>query len=123
MRLPIQYALFYPNRLANDMIPRLDTGISHSLTFQPLESDRYPCFGLALDAGGQGGTCPTVLSAADDVAVHSFLDGKIAFTDIPRLVEQVLSEHQRTAGLDADELLEVDRWAMARARELVKRPL
>lgn len=123
MRLPIQYALFHPQRLTNDMIPRLDTNICHSLTFQPLEPQRYPCFTLAMEAGRQGGSCPTVLSAADDVAVHSFLGGKIGFTDIPRLVERVLSEHQKTAGMDADELLEVDRWATARAGELVKRPL
>ena len=121
MRLPIQYALFYPERRPNGMIPRLDTGISHSLTFQPLEPKRYPCFGLAMDAWRQGGSCPAVLSAADDVAVHSFLSRKIGFTDIPKLVDQVLSEHERTSGQDATELLEVDRWATARAEELVKR--
>jgi len=119
MRLPIQYALFYPQRLANDMIPRLDTNIVHSLTFQPLEEERYPCFGLAIEAGRRGGSCPTVLSAADEVAVHAFLNNKISFTGIPRLVERVLSEHQPTPGKDAEELLEIDRWAAARAAELV----
>ncbi|PKB83769.1 MAG: 1-deoxy-D-xylulose-5-phosphate reductoisomerase [SAR202 cluster bacterium Io17-Chloro-G9] len=119
MRLPIQYALFYPQRLPNDMIPRLDTSITHSLTFQPLEEDRYPCFGLAIEAGRQGGSCPTVLSAADEVAVHAFLDHKIGFTGIPRLVERVLSEHQPGPARDPEELLEVDRWATARAIELV----
>ncbi|MCH7712440.1 MAG: 1-deoxy-D-xylulose-5-phosphate reductoisomerase [Chloroflexi bacterium] len=123
MRLPIQYALFYPKRLSNEMIPRLDLGVCHSLTFEPLEPQRYPCFVLGMEAGRQGGSCPTVLSAADDVAVHSFLDGKIAFTGIPKLVEQVLSEHQRMPGLDPEELLEIDRWATARAKELVKRAL
>ena len=121
MRLPIQYALFYPERRPNGMIPRLDTGIPHSLTFQPLEPQRYPCFVLAMDAWRQGGSCPAVLSAADDVAVHSFLSRRIGFTDIPKLVDQVLSEHERTSGQDATELLEVDRWATARAEELVKR--
>ncbi len=123
MRLPIQYALFYPKRRANGMIPRLDTSISHSLTFQPLDPQRYPCFELAMEAGRQGGSCPAVLSAADDVAVHSFLGGKIAFTDIPRLVDRVLSEHKRTPGLDSAELLDADLWATARAEELVKGPL
>ena len=74
-----------------------------------------------MDAWRQGGSCPAVLSAADDVAVHSFLSRKIGFTDIPKLVDQVLSEHERTSGQDATELLEVDRWATARAEELVKR--
>jgi 1-deoxy-D-xylulose-5-phosphate reductoisomerase len=120
MRLPIQYALFYPQRLANPMIPRLDTSLSHSLTFEPLEEERYPCFSLAIEAGRRGGSCPTVLSAADEVAVHAFLDNKIGFTGIPRLVERVLSEHQPTPGKDAEELLEIDRWAAARAAELVR---
>jgi 1-deoxy-D-xylulose 5-phosphate reductoisomerase len=73
MRLPIQYALFYPKRLFNDMIPKLDTGISHSLTFQPMEAERYPCFNLAVAAGQRGGTFPAVLTAADEVAVAAFL--------------------------------------------------
>jgi 1-deoxy-D-xylulose-5-phosphate reductoisomerase len=76
-----------------------------------------------MEAGRQGGSCPAVLSAADDVAVHSFLGGKIAFTDIPRLVDRVLSEHKRTPGLDFAELLDADLWATARAEELVKGPL
>ena len=118
MRLPIQYALFYPDRLPNDMIPRLDTSIPHSLTFEPLEPERYPCFGLALEAGGKGGTFPAVLTGADEVAVHAFLEGKIAFNDIYNVVEQVLSEHQQLPGLDAVELLEADRWAKARAVEI-----
>ena len=120
MRLPIQYSLFYPQRLPNDMIPRLDTGIPHSLTFQPLEEERYPCFSLAVSAGRQGGTYPAVLSAADEVAVHAFLDNKIGFTDIPKLVDRVLSEHESSPGMDAEELMEVDRWATRRAQELVK---
>ena len=120
MRLPIQYSLFYPQRLPNSMIPRLDTAISHSLTFQPLEADRYPCFGLAVEAGRRGGSFPTVLSAADEVAVHAFLDHKIGFTDIPRLVDRVLSEHDGSSGMDAEELLEIDRWATERALEMVR---
>ena len=118
MRLPIQYALFYPKRLFNDMIPKLDISISHSLTFQPMEPERYPCFGLAVSAAKRGGTYPTVLSAADEVAVGAFLDGKIGFTDIQRVVDQVLSDHQMMPGKDAEELLEADRWAVTRAGEI-----
>ena len=120
MRLPIQYALFYPKRLPNDMIPKLDTGISHSLTFQPMDPDRYPCFDLAISAGRRGETFPTALSAADEVAVGAFLEGRIGFTDIYRVVEQVLSEHRPLAGRDAEELLEADRWATARAGEITR---
>jgi 1-deoxy-D-xylulose-5-phosphate reductoisomerase len=118
MRLPIQYALFYPQRLPNAMIPKLDTSISHSLTFDPLEPERYPCFGLALEAAKRGGTFPAVLSAADEIAVNAFLDGKIPFTGIYRLVDQVLSKHDPSEGRDADEVLEADRWASALATEI-----
>jgi 1-deoxy-D-xylulose-5-phosphate reductoisomerase len=118
MRLPIQYALFYPQRLPNAMIPRLDTTISHSLTFDPLEPERYPCFSLAVEAGRKGGTYPAVLSAADEVAVQAFLDGKISYGGIHRLVERILAEHEPLPGEDAGEVLEADAWASARALEL-----
>jgi 1-deoxy-D-xylulose-5-phosphate reductoisomerase len=118
MRLPIQYALFYPKRLFNDMIPKLDTSVSHSLTFQPMEPDRYPCFNLAVGAAQREGTYPAVLSAADEVAVGAFLQGKIGYTDIYRVVDQVISEHQSLPGQNSEEILEADRWAVARAKEL-----
>ena len=119
MRLPIQYALFYPKRLPNAMIPRLDTKKSHTLTFDPLEPARYPCFDLAVSAGKKGGTYPAVLSAADEVAVQAFLDSKIGFTEIPRVIDRVLSEHESLPGDTAEEILEADRWAMGRAAELI----
>ena len=118
MRLPIQYALFYPQRLPNSMIPRLDTSISHSLNFDPLEPKRYPCFSLAIEAARKGGTYPAVLSAADEVAVQAFLDGKINYGGIHRLVEQTLSEHDSLPGEMAEEILQADQWASARAVEL-----
>jgi 1-deoxy-D-xylulose-5-phosphate reductoisomerase len=120
MRLPIQYALFYPNRLPNDLIPRLETSIAHSLDFQPLEEERYPCFNLALGAAQQGGTYPAVLSAADEVAVNAFLEGRIGFTGIYSVVEQVLSEHQPLAGGAVEELFEADKWATRRAMSITK---
>lgn len=121
MRLPIQYALFYPNRFHNDMIPKLDTSISHSLTFQPMEHDRYPCFDLALTAARRGGTYATVLSAVDEVAVGAFLQGQIGFTDIYRIIERVLTEHEPLPGGNAEEVMEANRWARARAGEITKR--
>lgn len=120
MRLPIQYALFYPKRLPNDMIPRLKTDIAHTLDFQPLEEGRYPCFTLALNAGKQGGTYPAVLSAADEAAVSAFLQGRIGFTDIHRVVEQVLSEHQPLSGKDVEELLDADAWATRRTVDITQ---
>lgn len=119
MRLPIQYALFYPDRLPNHMIPRLDLTVLHSLTFQPLEPARYPCFNLALEAAKCGGTFPAVLTAADEVAVNAFLDGKIGFTDIYRMVERVLAEHDSKPGQDVAEVLAADRWATQRAAKII----
>ena len=118
MRLPIQYALFYPERLSNSMIPRLDTSKPQSLTFEPMESGRFPCFELAVAVGKQGGTYPAALSAADEVAVQAFLDSKIGFTDISKVIGQVLTEHESLPGDKAEDFLEADRWATGRATEL-----
>ena len=122
MRLPIQYALFYPKRFANSDIPRLDIGAPWSLDFEPLESERYPCFDLAVSAGKTGGTAPAVLSAADEVAVSAFLQGRIKFTGIYRLVEQVLAEHHTEPEPDLEAIAAADRWASIRASELAGIP-
>ena len=118
MRLPIQYALFYPRRLPNADIPRLDISAPWSLNFEPLSPDRYPCFDMAIAAGQAGGTAPAALSAADEVAVDAFLRGKIGFTDIYRIVEQVLTEHSNNMNPDLDTIQAADQWAGSRAREL-----
>ena len=118
MRLPIQYALFHQTRLQNEQIPRLDTGSSYSLTFQPLEQERYPCFGLAVEAGKKGSTYPAVLSAADEVAVELFLQRRIGFMDIYRTVMGVLEDHDVSGDAGLEEILQADQWARARAREV-----
>ena len=116
MRLPIQYSLFYPTRLENSQIPRMDTGVQHSMTFQPLEPQRYPCFDLATTAGRKGSTYPAVLSAADEVAVELFLQGRIGFMDIYRIINRVLEDHSPSQGSRLEDILEADRWARDRAR-------
>ena len=119
MRLPIQYALFYPQRRANNgLVPRLDTAMAQGLDFYPLEPERYPCFGLALDAARQEQTYPTALSAADEVAVAAFLDGQIAFSDIYRVLAATLEAHQPTPGMSVSELLSADQWATGKAGEV-----
>ncbi len=118
MRLPIQYSLFYPTRLENQQIPRLDTGVPHSLTFQPLEPHRFPCFGLAVEAGKKGGTYPAVLSAADEVAVELFLQGRIGFLDIYRTLDRVLEDHSPGSDSRLEDILEADCWARERAHEV-----
>jgi 1-deoxy-D-xylulose-5-phosphate reductoisomerase len=107
MRLPIQYALGYPERLANDL-PRLNWTELKVLTFEPPDEARFPLLGLAFQAGRTGGTMPAVLNAANEVAVESFLDGKIKFTSIHTVVARVLERHTTMPEPDLEEILMAD---------------
>jgi len=111
MRLPIQYAMCYPERVANAAIPRFNPLDFPELTFRPLDPDRYPCFATATEAGRKGQTYPAVLSAADEEAVHLFLAGRIGFNDIHGVVADVLDKHEPTPGATVDDILEADAWA------------
>ena len=121
MRLPIQYALSYPERLANPQLPRLDWSRINSLTFEQPDFDTFPCLKLAIAAGKKGGTYPAVLCAADEVAVELFLSQRIRFTDIVRLVEQVLEEHQAVAHPTLEEIMAADAWAGEKVLQLATR--
>ena len=110
MRLPIQYALSYPERLANPQLPRLDWALVKNLDFELPDYDRFPCLQLAIEAGKQGGTCPAVLCAADEVAVELFLAGRIRFTDIAGLIERTLEQHQLVAKPSLEEIEAADAW-------------
>ena len=121
MRLPIQYALSYPDRLANPQLRKLDWGEIAGLSFEQPDTDTFPCLKLAIEAGKQGGTCPAVLCAADEVAVELFLSRKIKFTDIARLVEHTLSEHKTIAHPALEEIIEADTWARKKTRQLFDR--
>jgi 1-deoxy-D-xylulose-5-phosphate reductoisomerase len=91
MRVPISYALHYPERMPVD-VPRLDLAAVGSLTFEEPDPDTFACLRLALEAGAAGGTAPTVLNAADEVAVAAFLEGRIPFTGIAAVIERTLEE-------------------------------
>ena len=114
MRLPIQYALTYPERWSSP-VRTMDFAPLAGLTFEPLDKARYPCLGLALEAGRAGGTVPTVLNAADEVAVNTFLAGKSTFLDLFRVVSDTVEHHQPIAEPCLEEVLEADRWARAYA--------
>jgi 1-deoxy-D-xylulose-5-phosphate reductoisomerase len=116
MRLPIQYALFYPERLPNKL-PHLDLSSTSTLTFEPPDRENFPCLRLALEAGEKGGTHPAVLSAADEVAVALFLDERIGFMDIPQLVADALGEHQSTLRPSLEDVLAADFWARERIHQ------
>jgi 1-deoxy-D-xylulose-5-phosphate reductoisomerase len=112
MRLPIQYAMTYPERLASRVEP-LDLVSAGQLTFEPPDIERFPCLRLARDAGRAGGAAPCALNAANEVAVQAFLERRIRFTDIPHVIEGTL---ERCAG-PMQLSLEAVRRADALARE------
>ncbi|MDQ4071541.1 MAG: 1-deoxy-D-xylulose-5-phosphate reductoisomerase, partial [Actinomycetota bacterium] len=89
MRVPISYALHHPDR-ADVPVPTLDLPAVGSLTFEAPDEEAFPCLRLAREAAQAGGTAPCVLNAADEVAVHAFLDGELPFTGIARVIEETL---------------------------------
>ena len=111
MRIPIQHALLYPERMENDALPRFRPAETGALTFEPLDEAKYPCFRLAVEAGRKGMTYPAALSAADEVAVEMFLGGAIGFTDIPAVVEWTLSRHDPAPAPALEDILAADEWA------------
>jgi 1-deoxy-D-xylulose-5-phosphate reductoisomerase len=118
MRLPIQYALTYPERLPNPGLPKINWSLISHLDFEEPDLNSFPCLKLAIEAGRKGGTYPAVLSAADEVAVSLFLSGRIKFTAISSLVEQVLEEHQAIAQPTLEEIMAADGWAREKALKL-----
>ncbi len=118
MRLPIQYALSYPDRLPNPRLPRVNWSEINHLTFEPPDFDAFPCLRLAIEAGKKGGTYPAVLCAADEAAVELFLSQRIKFTDIARLVAQVLEQHQSIAHPTLEEIMAADSWARRKVLDL-----
>ena len=118
MRLPIQYALGYPERLPNPELPRLDWDSLKSLTFEQPDFGKFPCLKLAIEAGKKGGTYPAVLSSADEIAVELFLSGRIRFNDIARLVAGALEQHQPVVQPTIEEILAADTWAREKVAQL-----
>jgi len=108
MRLPIQLALSYPERMPEPPMPLLDLAAVGALHFGRPDLDRFPCLRLAMEAGRIGGTAPAAMAAADEVAVERFLRGEIGFLDIPRVIEQVLEQHQPVPAPSLDEVLAAD---------------
>jgi len=118
MRVPISYALHYPER-ADVAVPRLDLAAVGELSFAPPDLETFACLRLALEAGRAGGTAPCVLNAADEVAVAAFLEGRIGFTAIPAAIERVLAAMPATAPTHFEDLFAVDEEARRRTEEEV----
>jgi 1-deoxy-D-xylulose-5-phosphate reductoisomerase len=119
MRIPISYALSYPKRLRLDL-PPLDLNGMDGLTFFPPDVERFPCLRLAYRSMEMGETMPAVLNAANEVAVNSFLEGTIKFTDIPEVVEEIMENHQVKPLTTLDDALRADQWAREKTKELIE---
>lgn len=119
MRLPIQYAFSYPERWGA-ILPSLDLFTCGRLEFGVPDHDRFPCLRLAYRALEGPVSLPVVLNAANEVAVTSFLEGQLAFTAIPRLIERAMDAHTPTAVDTLAQVRDVDRWARTLSQELVR---
>jgi 1-deoxy-D-xylulose-5-phosphate reductoisomerase len=120
MRIPIAYALNYPERLPNTL-PPLDLARIGMLTFEPPDLERFPCLRLGFEAIKISGTLPAVLNAANETTVEAFLNERIPFTDIPTVIEETLQRHEVRPLTDSDieVILDADRWAREIAAAII----
>jgi len=118
MRLPIAYALAYPERVGTPF-GRIDWADLGRLDFEPPDHDAFPCLGLAYEAGRIGETAPAWLNAANEVAVGAFLEGRIAWIAIPDVLTEALSRHDGGQAGSVDDVIEADRSARAVARTVI----
>jgi len=114
MRLPIQYALTWPDRMPG-ISPRLDLTQASTLGFEPPDRERFPALELGFEVARQGGTCGAVLNAANEVAVARFLRDELTFLDIPRLCRSILNAHEFEAEPALSDVTRLDQWAREEA--------
>jgi 1-deoxy-D-xylulose-5-phosphate reductoisomerase len=117
MRLMIQYALTYPDRLPTEL-PSLGIDKLARLEFFEPDLERFPCLRLAYQAMREGGTMPAALSAANEIAVASFLNRRTRFMDIPRVIEATMEAHETQPCSSIEAVVEADRWARSHAERL-----
>jgi 1-deoxy-D-xylulose-5-phosphate reductoisomerase len=120
MTIPIAYALSYPERLPLAHTP-LDLIGQNGLTFHRPDLERFPCLRLALRAGEMGGSMPVVLSAVDEVAVASFLEGMVPYRIIPLVIEEIMARHRPFIPANLVEILTTDQWARNQARSWISK--
>jgi 1-deoxy-D-xylulose-5-phosphate reductoisomerase len=116
MRLPIHYALFYPQRALSTRVPRLSLPQIGQLTFEEPDLARFPCLNLCREAAKNDDSKACVLNAANEIVVDAFLKGQIGFMDIARNLERVLSKHTAIKSPTLQDILDCDRWARDQAR-------
>jgi 1-deoxy-D-xylulose-5-phosphate reductoisomerase len=120
MRAPIQYALGYPERFAGP-VAAPDLSTRGPLEFFPVDRRRFPSLDLAYGSLRAGGTAPAVLNAANEIAVHAFLSGRLDFPGIPRVVEEVLGRHRPVPVTSLETVLDADVWSRRVAEEILSR--
>jgi 1-deoxy-D-xylulose-5-phosphate reductoisomerase len=120
MKIPIQYALTYPER-AGSRLPELDLAAVRSLEFYPVDEKRFPLIRLARLALEEEKSLPVALNAANEVAVEAFLDRRIGFSDIVEVVSEVVEEHRLSEAAGLEEVFDVDRETRKQAATLIKR--
>jgi 1-deoxy-D-xylulose-5-phosphate reductoisomerase len=121
MELPILYALTHPRRLEDGGTRPFDPVAAGSLTFEPVDTQRFRAFGLGVAAGRAGGTAPAVFNAANEVAVAAFLEGGVSFTGIADVIERALDDHDNVPADSLDTVLAADRAARDAARSAVRK--
>ena len=120
MRIPISYALTYPERILNDL-SSLNLLKTEKLEFRTPDIKKFPCLRLAYEAGLCGGTTPAVLNAANEIAVAAFLDQKIKFVDLPGIIDMVLTAHICVMHPSLKDILEADSWARIKTTKIIER--
>ena len=119
MKLPIQYALSYPKRLPLN-IKKLNLMEVKNLSFEKPNFELFPCLGYAYDAGNKSGTLPAVLNAANEAAVYAFLDNKIKFLDIHRLINKMMQKHNIIKNPNLNQILDVDKKIKEETQEVIE---
>lgn len=119
MKVPISYALTYPNRIANNF-EKLDITKVGTLTFEEPDYETFQCLSLAYSAIKTGGTMPAVLNAANEIAVATFLNGEIGFMDIPAIIKNTMGAYTVKYNYSIDELLQADEWGRQYAKSILK---
>ena len=119
MRLPIQHALFFPERIKSSEPNRFRPTDTKQLTFKEIDRERYPCFHMAIDYAKRGDTWPSALCGADEGAVDKFLEGSISFVEIESVIKHVMELHRPYKNPNVDQIIDAYRWAKTQVEELI----
>ena len=119
MRLPIQHALFFPERIKSSEPNRFRPTDTKQLTFKEIDRERYPCFHMAIDYAKRGDTWPSALCGADEGAVDKFLEGSISFVEIESVIKHVMELHRPYKDPNVDQIIDAYRWAKTQVEELI----